>query len=82
MIIVIAIITKRSILDVAAVPDPPLTATVTKFTKIFFTNFDSSLLVEWEFKYQKIDKKTVGTKLRETKLKMTNHNLEQLIEKT
>ena len=53
------------------------TATVIKFTNNFFTNFDFSLLQEWEYQYKKIDKKTVVTKLRETRLTMTNHDLDK-----
>ena len=42
---------------------------------VFFTNFDFSLLQEWEYQYKKNDKKTVVTKLRETRLTMTNNDL-------
>ena len=53
------------------------TATVIKFTNSFFINFDFSLLQEWEYQYKKIYKKTVVTKLRETRTTMTNHNLDK-----
>ena len=44
---------------------------------VFLTIFDFSLLQEWEYQYKKIDKKAVVTKLRETRLTMTNHNLDK-----
>ena len=42
------------------------------------TNFDFSLLQEWEYYNKKVDKKTVVTKLRKIKLTMTYHNLDEL----
>ena len=51
------------------------TARVIKFVNSFFTNFDFSLLQEWEYQYKKIDEKTIAIKLRETILTVTNHNL-------
>ena len=51
------------------------TATGIKFPSNVFTNFDFSLLQEWECQYKKIDEKAIATKLRETILKMSNHNL-------
>ena len=41
-------------------------------------SIDFSLLQQWEiweYEYKKIDEKTIATKLRETILTMTNHNL-------
>ena len=36
-----------------------------------------SLLQEWENKCKKVDKKTIVTKLNETRLRMTNYNLDK-----
>ena len=52
-------------------------ATVIKFINSFFTNFDFSLLEEWEYQYKKVYKKSVVTKLRETSVTMTNQNLDK-----
>ena len=50
-------------------------STVIKFTNSFFANFDFSLLQKWKYQYKKINEKAIATKLRETILTMTNHNL-------
>ena len=45
-----------------------------EFTNSFFTNFDFSLLQEWEYQYKEINKTILVKKLRETRLTLANHN--------
>ena len=43
--------------------------------QIDFLKFWFFILQKWEYQYEKINEKTIATKLRETILTMTNHNL-------